>query len=102
MYKIVSHTYFSMVSGLNPFGFEAITKTWDARYIMRFDTMANFIPSCPKIIKYGTSPNINRSLYTFHPIFHYGLYCRAVNLCSKQRSFSISKIVVHLPDGRSF
>ena len=33
MYKIVSHTYFSMVSGLNPFGFEAITKTWDARYI---------------------------------------------------------------------
>jgi hypothetical protein len=52
MYKIVSHTYFSMVSGLNPFGFEAITKTWDARYIMRFDTMANFITSRPKIIKY--------------------------------------------------
>ena len=53
MYKIVSHTYFSMVSGLNPFGFEAITKTWDARYIMRFDTMANFVTSRPKNIKYN-------------------------------------------------
>ena len=59
MYKIVSHTYFSMVSGLNPFGFEAITKTWDARYIMRFGTMANFVASRPKIIKYNTCFHTN-------------------------------------------
>ena len=59
MYKIVSHTYFSMVSGLNPFGFEAITKTWDARYIMRFDTMANFITSRPKIIIHNTCFHTN-------------------------------------------
>ena len=69
MYKIVSHTYFSMVSGLNPFGFEAITKTWDARYIMRFDTMAIFVTSRPKIIKYITcfhTKNLSREYLFFH------------------------------------
>ena len=37
---------------------------------------------------YCTHDNISRSLYIFYPIFHCGLYCRAViitdNLCTKQ------------------
>ena len=36
---------------------------------------------------------ITRSLYIFYPIFHCGLYCRAVNLtdnlCTKQGNYSI-------------
>ena len=38
-------------------------------------------------VRYRTRSVITRGLYTFYPIFHCGLYCRAVsitdNLCSK-------------------
>ena len=43
---------------------------------------------CILIFRYRTRAIISRGLYIFYPIFHCGLYCRAVsvtdNLCSKQ------------------
>ena len=43
-------------------------------------------------IIYRTRAIISRGLYTFYPIFHCGLYCRAVsiteNLCTKNGNSS--------------
>ena len=51
-----------------------------------FDTFQMFFAYCKRAI-------ITRSLYIFYPIFHCGLYCRAVNvtdnLCTKQGNSSI-------------
>ena len=44
-------------------------------------------------LRYRTHAIITRGLYIFYPIFHCGLYCRAVsvtdNLCTKQVNSSI-------------
>ena len=46
---------------------------------------------------YRTSAIISRGLYIFYPIFHCGLYCRAVsiadNLCTKQGNSSMNSMV---------
>ena len=48
---------------------------------------------CLRYTIYRTRAIISRGLYIFYPIFHCGLYCRAVsvtvNLCSKQGNSSI-------------
>ena len=48
---------------------------------------------CIPIFIYHMHANITRGLYIFYPIFHCGLYCRAVNitdnLCTKEGNSSI-------------
>ena len=50
-------------------------------------------------LDYRTSAIITRDLYIFYPIFHCGLYCRAVsvadNLCTKQGNSSIFVSKIH-------
>ena len=49
--------------------------------------------------KYRTRAIKTRGLYIFYPIFHCGLYCRAVsvtdNLCTKQGNSSIFGSKIH-------
>ena len=55
------------------------------------DITANEV--CCSFFMYSTRAIISRGLYTFYPIFHCGLHCRAINitdnLCTKQRNSSI-------------
>ena len=48
--------------------------------------------------KYHTGAIISRGLYNFYPIFHCGLYCRAIsitdNLCTKQGNSSIFEPII--------
>ena len=52
------------------------------------DTVQDFLCRVGHETKYRTHAIITSSLYIFYPIFHCGLYCRAVsvtdNLCTKQ------------------
>ena len=71
-------------------GFRRSLVAFVVAYKSRIITAVRVMPSENM---YRTSAIISRGLYIFYPIFHCGLYCRAVsiadNLCTKQGNPSI-------------